>query len=63
MSMKNIDRIRSELTMVIHHVETLQRNTDAPHQCCRDVAPRRAGRRSASGHCRDRKRGALTSKA
>jgi hypothetical protein len=36
--MKNIDRIRNDLTMVIHRMETLQRNIDAPHQCCRDVA-------------------------
>ncbi|HVI15178.1 MAG TPA: hypothetical protein VM822_20190 [Pseudolabrys sp.] len=38
MSMKSIDRVRRELTMVIHRMETLQRNIDAPHQCCRDAA-------------------------
>jgi len=38
MSMKSIDRVRRELTMVIHRMETLQRNIDAPHQCCRDTA-------------------------
>jgi hypothetical protein len=36
--MKNIDRVRRELNMVIHRMETLQRNIDAPHACCRDVA-------------------------
>ena len=38
MSMKNIDRVRRELTMVIQRMETLQRNIDAPYPCCRDVA-------------------------
>jgi hypothetical protein len=36
--MKNIDRVRRELNMVIHRLETLQRNIDAPYPCCRDVA-------------------------
>jgi hypothetical protein len=38
MSMKNIDRVRCELTMIIHRMETLQHNTDAACPCCRDVA-------------------------
>ena len=37
MSMKNIDRVRRELNMVIHRMETLQRNIYAPNPCCRDV--------------------------
>jgi hypothetical protein len=37
--MKNIDRVRRELTMVIHRMETLQRDyIDAPCPCCRDAA-------------------------
>jgi hypothetical protein len=36
--MKNIDRIRNDLTMVIHRMEALQRNLDnAPSPCCRDA--------------------------
>jgi len=38
MSMKSIDRVRRELTMIIQRMETLQRNIDAPHPCCHDVA-------------------------
>ena len=38
MSMKNIDRVRRELTMIIQRMERLQRNIDAPYACCRDVA-------------------------
>ena len=39
MSMKNIDRVRRELTMLIHRMETLQHNLDnAPSPCCRDTA-------------------------
>ena len=38
MSVKNIDRIRCDLTMVIHRMEALQRNIDAPYACCRAVA-------------------------